>query len=190
MWKPAGVVCLWLAMIALPHFSSPAVALVPAGNGVATSAPADEPGAAPRDEHAASPMRDEASSFATIHFKNALDKTLTLVSASLVMDGQALPVTNLAPQADNVVFSGYVAPGPHVVTTHLTCKGRKRGAVFTYMTDYTWQVRSEQTLNALPNRSMVFRISAARHKGMNVPLDKQVDVAVYNELLPEPLSRR
>jgi hypothetical protein len=181
-------------MIALPHFSARALAVVPAGGStVATSAVADDSPPPARDEKAASPAapREEASSFATIHFKNALDKTLTLVSASLVMDGQELsPVTNLDPQGDNVAFSDYLTPGPHVVTTRLTCRGRKRGAVFTYMTDYTWQVSSDQTLNALPNRSMVFRISAVRHKGMNVPLDKQVDVAVYNELLPEPLSRR
>ena len=37
---------------------------------------------------------------------------------------------------------------------------------------------------------MVFTISAVRRKGMNVPVDKQVEVSVYNELLPETTSLR
>jgi hypothetical protein len=191
MWKPVGVVGLWLALIAVPHLSSPAVQVSSAGIvPVAMNVPTDDPGdpfleGADAGREAAIP-----SSVATIHFKNALDKTLTLVTASLYMDGQPLQeVMNLAPQADNIVFSGHVAPGAHVVTTHLTCHGRKRG-VFTYLTEYKWQVSSEQTLNVLPNRAMVFTISAVRHKGMNVPVDKQVDISVYNELLPEPTSLR
>jgi hypothetical protein len=191
MWKPFGVVGLWLALIAVPHFESPAVqvssaAIVP----VAMNVPTDDPGDPFLEGADAGRQAEIPSSVATIHFKNALDKTLTLVNATLTMDGQPLQtVMNLAPQGDNVVFTGHVAPGAHVVTTQLICHGRKRG-VFTYLTEYKWQVSSEQTLNVLPNRAMVFTISAVRHKGMNVPVEKQVDISVYNELLPEPTSLR
>ena len=201
MWKPVGVVGLWLALIAVPHLSSPAVQVSSAGIvPVAMNVPTDDPGdpfpdtkgaagrtgaAAPREgEHEG----EATGAHATIHFKNALDKTLTLVGATLEMDGEPLaPVTNLKPQGDNVVFAGHVTPGAHVVTTQLTCLGKRRG-VFTYLTEYKWQVSSEQTLNVLPNRAMVFTISAVRHKGMNVPVEKQVEISVYNELLPPPVT--
>jgi hypothetical protein len=189
MWKPVGVVGLWLVLIALPHLRSQAVHVAPAGVQVAAMVPADDPGDDPPLEDAQARPAEAPSSFATIRFTNKLDKALTLVSATLIMDGKPLAtVTNLVPQGDNVVFTGPVSPGAHVVTTRLTVVGRKRAGVFTYMSDYKWQLTSEQTLNVLPRRSMVFTISAVRKKGMNVPLGKQVEVSVYNELLPEPVS--
>lgn len=191
MWKPVGVVGLWLALIAVPHLGSPAVqvssaSIVP----VAMNVPIDDPGDPFLGRADAGRQAQISSSVATIHFKNALDKTLTLVRATLYMDGEPLAaVTKLGPQGDNVVFTGQVEPGAHVVTTQLTCLGKKRG-VFTYMSEYKWQISSEQTLNVLPNRAMVFTISAVRRKGMNVPVEKQVEISVYNELLPEPTSLR
>ena len=157
---------------------------------VAMNVPADDRGDPFLEGQDVGRRAEIPSSVATIRFKNALDKTLTLVDATLTMDGQPLePVTNLAPQGDNVVFTGHVAPGAHVVTTQLTCLGKKRG-VFTYMSQIKWQLSSEQTLSVLPNRAMVFTISAVRRKGMNVPIEKQVEISVYNELLPEPTSLR
>jgi hypothetical protein len=190
MWKPAGVLGLWLVLIAVPHVRSQAVNVAPTGTELAVNVPVDDPGDPFLEGEDARRKAELPSAFATIRFKNKLDKTLTLVSATLVMDGAPLTaVTNLAPQSENVLFTGPVAPGPHVVTTRLTVLGRRRGGVFTYTKGYRWQVTSEQTLNALPKRSIVFTISAVRRKGMNVPLEKQVEVSVYNELLPEPVSQ-
>jgi hypothetical protein len=152
--------------------------------------PTEDPGDpflnAPGAQEHAREKAQVPNAFMTVRFKNGLDKTLKLVSATLAMDGEPLaPVTNLAPQGENVVFTGRVKPGAHAVTTHLTCLGRKRGGMFTYLRDYKWQVSSDETLNVLPNRSMIFTISAVRRKGMYVPLEQQVTVSVYNELLPE-----
>jgi hypothetical protein len=193
MWKPAGVVCLWLALIATPHVNKSSVQVSAPGAQLvqlATAVPSDDPGDPYQTAARAHREAPTPRSFATVHFKNKLDKQLTLVSATLALDGTPLaPVTDFGPLGDNVVFKAYVTPGPHVVTTHLMCLGGKRGP-FTYLADYKWRVDSEQTLNLLPNRSMVFTISAVRRKGINVPLDKQVEVSVYNELLPEPVSSR
>jgi hypothetical protein len=200
MWKPVGVVGLWLVLLVVPHLGSHAVHVSPTGVQVAATVPTEDPGdpslepPGAQDAHhkARQPSREKAepaNALVTIRFKNALDKTLTLANATLVMDGEPLaPITSLGPQANNVVFTGRMTPGSHTVTTHLTCVGRKRGAVFTYLKDFRWEVSSEQTLTVLPNRSMVFTISAVRRKGMNVPVEKQVEVSVYNELLPEPTT--
>jgi hypothetical protein len=226
MWKPAGVVGLWLVLIAVPHFGSSAKQQVTApGAQVATTVSLADPAEAPPEalpaassrivavdrvtapEHASIADRargaddgesdetgDEtseaaASSYATVRFKNSLDKTLTLLEASFEMDGEALPPPKtLAPQFDNVIFKGPVTPGQHVVTTHLTCRGSKRGGVFTYMKDYRWEVRSQQVLTVPEKRAMVFTISSVRRRGMSVPLDQQVEISVFNELLPEQVS--
>jgi hypothetical protein len=189
MWKPVGVVCLWLALIALPHLGSSAVHVSPTGVQVAATVPIEDGGdpflEGPETQH----KIEIPSAFATLHFKNALDKTLVLLQATLVLDGEPLaPVTDLRPQGDNIVFTGYVTPGNHTLTTHLTVTGRKRGGVFTYMRGYKWEVSDDHTLVVPSNRSMVFTVSARRHKGPNVAIDKQVEVSVYNELLPEPVS--
>jgi hypothetical protein len=188
MWKPLGVVSLWLTLIALPHLGSSAVPVSPLGVQVAATVPL-EPGDPFLDGSEARKNVELPTSEATIHFKNGFDKALTLVEAELVLDGDPLAaVTDLSAQGDNVVFSGRLAPGPHVVTTHLTVLGKKRGGIFTYMTDFKWNVTAEHTLTVLPGRKMTFTVSAVRKKGMNVPLDKQVEVTVYNELSPTPTS--
>jgi len=192
MWKPVGVGCLWLALIALPHLGSSAVHVSPtSGVQFAAAVPADELGDPFLEAPSTQRKVEIPSAFATVHFKNGLDKTLVLVGATLVLDGEPLaPVTDLRVQGDNVVFTGYVTPGNHIVSTHLTCTGRKRGGVFTYMKGYKWEIADEHTLVVPAKRSMVFTVSARRHKGVNVPIDKQVEVSVYNELLPEPVSEK
>lgn len=201
MWKPAAVVGLWLSMLVIPHFGSRQVqvtGVTTAGLPIAANVPADDlgdpplegppAGGGPGATADAGPPPGAAAGLATIHFKNALGDSLILVSAKLSMDGAPLaPVTDLRQQGDNVVFTGHLAPGPHVVSTRLTCQGASRGP-FTYVQGYRWDVRSEQTLTVLDNRAIVFTISAVRHRGINVPLNNLVDVSVYNELLPQPLE--
>jgi hypothetical protein len=192
MWKPMGVVTLWLMMIAAPHLGAPATQVSMAGvmpspavpTVVDDPAPADDPG----DPYLQKTRqrREIPGSFATVHFVNALDKKLVaLTEARLMMDGKPLSeVTNVASGADTVVFAGRVAPGSHVVQTHLTCRGRQRGP-FSYVKGYTWQVQSEETLLVPPERAATFTISAVRHKGIAVPFDREVEISVKSELVPQ-----
>src|SRR5262249_18996242 len=141
MWKPVGVVCLWLALIALPHLGSSAVHTSPTGVQLAAAVPAEELGDPFLEGPDTQRKIEIPSAFATVHFKTALDKTLVLQGATLVLDGEPLaPVTDLRPQGDNVVFTGYVTPGNHTVSTHLRVTGHKRGGVFTYMKGYKWEI--------------------------------------------------
>jgi hypothetical protein len=192
-WKPVGVVGLWLILIAVPHLAtSSGVQVAATGAPVPATAPATaSPGDPPVDSAArdAGATHQAMNAVITIRFKNALDnKLLTLLQASLALDGEPLaPVTELAPQSQTIVFSGHVAPGTHTVSTHLTCQGKRRGP-FTYLQNYRFHVHSEQTVTALENRAAIFTISAVRHKGVNREPDALVDVTIYNELLPTPIS--
>jgi hypothetical protein len=192
-WKPVGVVGLWLVLIAVPHLATSGVQVAATSAPVPATAPATrdpgDPPVSPRAAHAPSATHEAANSIITIRFKNGLDnKLVTLLQASLALDGEPLaPVTELAPQSQNVVFSGHVTPGAHKVLTHLTCQGKRRGP-FTYLQNYRFHVQSEQTVTALENRAAIFTISAVRHKGVNRSPDALVDVTIYNELLPQPIS--
>ncbi|HEX4405787.1 MAG TPA: hypothetical protein VH560_13205 [Polyangia bacterium] len=129
-------------------------------------------------------------SFATIHFKNDLGKTLSLVEARLTLDGNHLPaVVSLGSNDDSVVFAGRVTPGHHLLGTHLACRGNQRGP-FTYLQDYTWDVTSDAVLTVPDDEAVVFTIAATRTPGANVPLDKQVTITVRDHVLPPPVSAR
>ena len=187
MLRSMGVVCLWILLIAVPHVRSPALELSVSGfvpsAAVAGDDPIDTNREGPAPARAAVP-----GSFATIHFKNALGKTFTLLEASVTMDGKTLPaIIALDPGGDSVVFAGRVAPGEHVLNTHLTCQGRRRGP-FTYLDEYKWEVGSDEVLKVPPERAVIFTISAVRRKGANVPWDKQVGITVEDVSLPAPVS--
>jgi hypothetical protein len=196
-WKPVGVVGLWLVLIAVPHLATSSGVQVTASGAptpvaaTATSDPGDPPLApsSPIAARDAGAPHQAANAIITIRFKNALDnKLVTLLNASLALDGEPLaPVTELSPQSQNIVFSGHVTPGTHNVSTHLTCQGQRRGP-FTYLQNYRFHVQSEQTVTALENRAAIFTISVVRHRGVNRSPDALVDVTIFNELLPQPIS--
>ena len=60
--------------------------------------------------------------------------------------------------------------------------------MFTYLKDYQWDLRSEEVLTVPKDRAVVFTISAVRHKGVNVPFNKEVGIAVHDEVVPNPFS--
>jgi hypothetical protein len=152
-------------------------------------APEAEPAPAPLVAPTVDPRHQVVGSFATIHLENKLDQTLSLVQARVTMDGKALPtVAGLRPDDDRVLFAGLVSPGHHVVNTRLSCRGNRRGGVFTYLKDYQWDLRSEEVLTVPKDRAVIFTISAVRHKGVNVPFNKEIDIAVHDQVVPNPFS--
>jgi hypothetical protein len=188
MWKSVGVVGLWALMVVAPHVGTSGASVMMAGVVPGMPTPDEDLGDPPPEAPGA--RREIPGSFATIHFKNALGKTLTLVEARLTMDGTSLPlVTNLAADQDAVVFSGRVAPGAHSVETHVLCRGKRRGP-FTYLKDYKWEVSSEEALTVPADRAVIFTISAVRNKGVNVPFDRELGISVHDEVLPHPVSLR
>jgi hypothetical protein len=191
MWKSMGVVGLWVSLIALPHFGPTVCDANFASAAPPVAVPSDDdlgdppaPPAAP----VAAPAREISGSFATLHFKNALGKTFVLLEVHVTMDGKALPaLTNVAPDDDVTLFAGRVQPGHHVVDTRLVCRGKRRGP-FTYLSDYKWEVASEEVLTVPAEDAIVFTLSATRNKGFDVPLDKQVVITAHDVVVPNPLS--
>jgi hypothetical protein len=197
MWKIVGVAGLWVSLIAFPYLG-PAMLV----ENVASAAP---PIAVPEDELGDPPPRGQApqqplvapappraipGSFATIHFKNDLGKTLSLIEAHLTLDGDHLPVVwALGPGGDSVVFAGRVTPGHHLLGAHLMCRGNQRGP-FTYLKEYTWEVASDAVLTVPDDQAVVFTVAATRRLGPNVPLDKQVAITVRDRVIPPPVSAR
>jgi hypothetical protein len=190
MWKIGGVVALWIVLIAAPHLGGPMTQVSLAGVLPTPAVPMDDPGDPYLEARRPSERHEIPGAFATVHFTNALDKTLGLNGVTVTMDGQPLPaVTNLRAGADTVVFAGRISPGAHAVVTDVTCRGRRRGP-FTYLSDYKWQVHSEETLTVPAERAVSFTISPVRRKGMNVPLMRQVEITVRSELVPQKVSVR
>jgi hypothetical protein len=196
MLKIVGVAGLWVSLIAFPHLGPAMLVANVAGAAPPIAVPDDElgdppvPGQAPGPPTAPAPPRVIPGSFATIHFKNDLGKTLSLVEARLTLDGDHLPiVTALGPDGDSVVFAGRVTPGHHLLGARLVCRGNQRGP-FTYLKDYTWEVASDAVLTVPDDQAVVFTIAATRHAGVNVPLDKQVTITVRDRVLPPPVSAR
>jgi len=193
MWKPIAVVGLWAFLVGLPHVAAPGqISLA----GVAIGMPAvdrgedlhgDELGDPPLTEKtppAARPV--PPGSFATIHFKNDLSKSLSIVEARVTMDGKSLsPIDGPRPGSDTVVFGGRVSPGEHVVRTELACRRNQRGP-FTYLKGYRLNVASDDVLTVPSERAVVFTVAATPNKGVNVPFDKQVGITVRAQELPEP----
>jgi len=205
MWKPMAVVGLWGMLVAAPHMGAPRVTATLAGVLPSPAVPSEDPvdpdlGDPPLQAAAnvranvptnvpARP-RELAGTFATVRFENDLGKTLALTSATVTMDGKPLPaVTRLATGNETVLYAGRVTPGPHSFETHLSCRGQQRGP-FTYMQDIKWNVSSTETLDVPRERAVIFTIAAVRHPGVNVPFNKQVDIAVRSQLVPEKVSQR
>jgi hypothetical protein len=208
MWKGIlkfmGLAGLWVFLIVLPHLGPkgidvdfanvmPPLTTLASDTGQASTetdqqTPAAEPTPEPLVAPTVDPRRQVVGSFATIHLENKLDKTLNLVQARVTMDGKPLPtVAGLRPDDDRVLFAGLVSPGHHVVNTQLSCRGNRRG-VFTYLKDYRWDLSSQEVLTVPKDRAVVFTISAVRHKGVNVPFNKEIGIAVHDVVVPNPFS--
>jgi len=191
MWKLVGVAGLWVSLVAFPHLGPATLDANFASAAPPLAVPEDDLGDPPAaGAEPAAPPHAIRGSFATIHFKNALGKTLSLVGARLTLDGDQLPaVEALGPDADTVVFAGRVTPGHHLLGARLACRGNQRGP-FTYMKEYTWDIASDAVLTVPDDQAVVFTVAATRRSGPNVPFDKQVAITVADRVLPPPVSAR
>jgi hypothetical protein len=194
MSKFLGVASLWVCLITLPHVTPPSLDEAYAGETIQTAAMGDDPGdpfrlaaALPARAENETPAEPAERRMARVHFKNDLDKTLTLVEAQFTMDGKQLPiVSNLKVGGEVILFTGPLAPGPHIVKTRLLCQANKRGGgIFSYMDKYKLNIESDEVLTMPDDRSVQFTVIAHRNKGINVPFEKQVEVKAAAADLPD-----
>lgn len=156
--------------------------------GPESEAPDDEGAVPPEEKTKAEEKSPKKTSFAAIHFKNELGKPIALVEARFVLDGKELPVvTNLKPDAEVILFSGQLSPGPHICRAHVVMKGNRRGPV-TYLEDYDYTMASDAVLTVPEGRGVVFRLAAHRNKKMNTPFERQLEITARADTMPGEVS--
>jgi hypothetical protein len=182
MWKVAlGIVVFLQAGATRADEDESAVHLDCPADATGDDCTADEvvvPEAPPAAPAAVTAVAAAPAAFATVSFRNDVDKKLRLIDAQFTMDGAQVPVvlTNAEPGKSYVIASGAVKPGPHVVSARLTYQGDR--GVFTYMKGYKLNVRSDQVLTTPADRTVSFTVVGAENRGINVPFERRVTVRV------------
>jgi hypothetical protein len=140
---------------------------------------------AAHEEVAAAPQAPEAPGRATLHFKNDAGDTFKLAEARFEMDGAELPtvLTTAARGQRQLVFSGELPPGRHVVASHVTYHGADR-AVFSYMKGYTFKVQSDDAFVTHADHPVTFTIVCKEKTGFNVPIEKRLFITVEGHPAP------
>jgi hypothetical protein len=124
--------------------------------------------------------------FATLRFKNAVGGKYKLLEAHVIMDGASMPMPlGAEPGQDGVFYNGKLRAGRHVVSVRAVYQGQRRGP-FDYMKGYTLNVESEQVLTIPAARPVSFTIVVKDRKGMNVSLDKGMEVTVQENTAARP----
>jgi hypothetical protein len=132
----------------------------------------------------AEPALPGAENGTTLYFRNDVGNRFNLVQARFSLDGRDLPavITRADQGQDYIIFTGHLAPGRHVVTSHVTYQGRSV-AVFTYMKGYTFNLDTTNDVEMPATGSLTAVIVGHENKGFNVPFEQSLGVA-----LEEPLA--
>ena len=128
---------------------------------------------------------EPSSAPGNVHFRNDASARFQLVEARFAMDGDPLPtvITNAERGKDYIVVAEPLSPGRHVFTADLLYRAKSR-KVFTYMNGYRFNVKSDEVLTALPDRSATFTIVGTDKTGVNTPIDRQLAVKVETNVAP------
>jgi serine/threonine protein kinase len=122
--------------------------------------------------------RDTRSS---LRFRSDVGDAFVLVEARFMMDGNALPaLSSLQSGADTLVYAGPIPSGRHTINARLIFQGRSRGP-FTYLNGYRMNVGADEILTVPEDRGVTFTIAVERNRGMNVPMEKQLSIAVESK---------
>lgn len=175
MWTAIGVGILVMAQAgALPATSRPQAATAPpaaaAAKPTATVSSADSENA----EAPATATRGEA----TLRFRNDVGNAFQMTEARFAIDGRPLQtlLTSAAPGQEYVIFAGPIAPGRHVITSHITYQSQSRATIFTYMKGYTFNLDTTHDINVPEGGTTNATIVGKTHKGFNVPFEQSLIV--------------
>jgi hypothetical protein len=126
-----------------------------------------------------------ASTDATLRFRNDVGDTFDLLGARFALDGRDLPalLTSAEHGQDYVIFAGPIAPGRHVLTSHITYKSRSR-SIFTYMNGYTFNLDTVHELVAPDSGAMTATVVGKRDKGFNVPFERSLVLGLEKPVVP------
>ncbi len=155
--------------------TSPGGAGAKAAPALAVPATAAGAGTGDTDAPAAEAPATPASSDATLRFRNDVGDAFQLGEARFTLDGHSLPalLTTVLHGQDYVIFNGPLAPGRHVLTSHVTYQGRSR-SIFTYMKGYIFTLDTTHELNVPDSGAMSATVVGKPNKGFNVPFEKSL----------------
>jgi hypothetical protein len=171
MWTSIGVGILVLAQAGtLPATSRPQAAVAAKPAATVSSADTDNAGA----EAPATATSGEA----TLRFRNDVSNAFQMTEARFAVDGRPLPtlLTSAAPGQEYVIFAGPMAPGRHVITTHISYQGQSRAAIFTYMKGYTFNLDNTHEINVPEGGTTNLTFVGKTNKGFNVPFEQSLVV--------------
>jgi len=175
MWTAIGVGILVVAQAgALPSTASKAGAAAPAA---AAAKPTATASAADPDTGGQEAPATAASGEATLRFRNDVGDSFQMTEARFSLDGRLLPtlLTSAAHGQDYVIFTGPIAPGRHVITSHISYQGQSR-AIFTYLKGYTFNLDSTHEMNVPEGGTAIATIVGRTNKGFNVPFEHSLIV--------------
>ncbi len=166
-----GVGILLMAQAgASPAIVAPKGAAAPSMNGAANETDTDTSAAEPP----ATGMET------TLRFRNDVGDTFQLSEAHFTLDGRDLPAlltSSVARGQDYVIFAGPLAPGRHVVTSHVIYQGKSR-SIFTYMKGYTFNIDSTHELTVAERGATSAIIVGKPNKGFNVAFEHSLMVGM------------
>jgi hypothetical protein len=174
MWTAIGVGILVMAQAgALPATAQPKAATsTAAAKRTATTSGADT------DTAGMEAPATAASGEATLRFRNEVGNGFQMTEARFALDGRPLEtlLTSAAQGQEFVIFAGPVAPGHHVITTHVSYQGQSRASIFTYMKGYTFNLDSTHEINVPEGGTAKATIVGKTNKGFNVPFEQSLIV--------------
>ena len=177
MWTAISVGILVVAQAgALPATSRPQAAAATAA--AAAAKPAATVSTADPDTAGAEAPATAASGEASLRFRNDVGKSFQMTEARFALDGRLLPtlLTRAEHGQDYVIFTGPIAAGRHVITTHITYQGQSRATIFTYMKGYTFNLDSTHEINVPEGGTANATIVGRTNKGLNVPFEQSLIV--------------
>lgn len=118
-----------------------------------------------------------------IRFRNDVGKTFRFVGAEIFLDGRRIHAATAPSDAREIAtINREMLPGSHVLTARVEFQGRNRGP-FNYLDAYHFHVETTGAFVVPDNgRQASFTVVTRERKGMNVPMDKRLEVAI--ELAP------
>lgn len=174
MWTAIGVGILVVAQAgALPASSRPQAAAA-----AAAAKPAVTVSKADTDSAPAEAPATAASGDASLRFRNDVGNSFQMTEARFALDGRPLPtlLTSAEHGQDYVIFAGPIAPGRHVITSHISYQGQSRATIFTYMKGYTFNLDSTHEINVPEGGTTNATIVGKTNKGLNVPFEQSLIV--------------
>lgn len=111
----------------------------------------------------------------TLYFRSDVGKGFGLTEARFELDGRDLPtvLTTAEHSQGYVIFTGPLAPGRHVLTSHVSYQAHAR-SIFTYVAGYKFNLDTDHELQVPATGTLSATVVGSERKGFNVPFEQSL----------------